>query len=168
MVNDMAMEKPTIHPPPGAHHARDESHLLREVMRTYSALVLSYARCTGGTASRIGLMRLLAVVPSPLGTNDLARRLGIDPAAVTRQLKDLEAEGWVTRRAHPGDGRRTVVKLTKAGRQAFRRMHDQGHAYERALAAEVSQEDVESALRVLRAMQRVVLRSVSDDEQDLP
>jgi DNA-binding MarR family transcriptional regulator len=168
MINDILMPKHAVEAIPGTRHTGDENHLFRELMRTHSAVVFTYARCMGAPASRIGLMRLLAIAPSQLGTSDLARRLGVDPAAVTRQLKALEAEGLVARGRHRTDGRRTTVKLTRAGLEAFREIHDQGHAYERALAAEVTRKDVDTAVRVLQAMRKVVLRSVNQDEEAVP
>ena len=152
----------------GAHHARHESPLFRELMRTHQAVGSTFVRCVGEPAGRLALMPLLAAFPGRFGTNELARRLGVDPAAITRQLKELEAEGLVTRSAHSTDRRRTTVALTRAGMEVSRGIHGYGRAYEQALAAEVSKRDVESAIRVLQAMRRVVLRSVNQDEDDEP
>lgn len=153
---------------PGTTHVGDESHLFRDLFRTHQAVATAFHRGVGAPSSRMGLLRLVVVAQGELGTNELARRMGVDAAVVTRQLKELEAEGLVARRAHATDGRRTTVKLTAAGRRAFRELHDRGHAYERALAAEVSPRDIEATRRVLEAMRRVVLRSVNMQEEDVP
>jgi DNA-binding MarR family transcriptional regulator len=153
---------------PGTSHTGDESHIFRDLFRTHQAVSNAFTRCVGAPASRIGLLRLLAVRQGQLGTNQLARRLNVDAAGVTRQVKEMEAAGLVTRTPHATDGRRTVVQLTRSGLEAFRAIHDHGHGYERALAAEVSKRDIATARRVLRAMREVVLRSVNMDEEDLP
>jgi DNA-binding MarR family transcriptional regulator len=47
----------------------------------------------------------------------LQKSVNIDNAAITRHLKQLEAEGMVTRRKNPCDNRETFVRLTEEGRQ---------------------------------------------------
>ncbi len=151
---------------PGTQHTGTETHLVREIMRAHQAVVTTVGRSVGAPASRLGLMRLLALGQGRLGTTELARRLGVHPAAVTRQLGALEAEGLASRHAHPGDGRRTTVKLTRAGVEAFRVIHDRGHAFERELAAQVTRREVEIAQRVLQALRRVVLRAANHQEEE--
>ena len=52
---------------------------------------------------------------------ELAQRLALDPASVTRSLKRLEEQGWVER--HPGeDGRQRRVSLTPGGRAMLPRI----------------------------------------------
>ncbi|UZJ25530.1 MarR family transcriptional regulator [Rhodococcus antarcticus] len=45
-------------------------------------------------------------------------RLQVHPTSVTNAVDRLEAAGLVVRRAHPRDGRATLVELTPAGRTA--------------------------------------------------
>ncbi|KGR85385.1 MarR family winged helix-turn-helix transcriptional regulator [Lysinibacillus odysseyi] len=47
----------------------------------------------------------------------LQKSVNIDNAAITRHLKQLEAEGMVTRRKNPCDNREIFVRLTEEGRQ---------------------------------------------------
>ncbi|MGM9950491.1 MAG: MarR family winged helix-turn-helix transcriptional regulator [Lysinibacillus sp.] len=47
----------------------------------------------------------------------LQKSVNIDNAAITRHLKQLEAEGMVARRKNPADNRETFVRLTEEGRQ---------------------------------------------------
>jgi DNA-binding MarR family transcriptional regulator len=168
MIDYSGMKKRSEQVIPGTSHGGDENHIFRDLFRTHQAVSNAFTRCVGAPASRIGLLRLLAVGQGQLGTNQLARRLNVDAAGVTRQLKEMEAAGLVTRSPHATDGRRTIVKLTRPGLEALRAIHDRGHGYERALAAEVSKKDIAAALRVLQAMRQVVLRSVNMDEEDLP
>ncbi len=153
---------------PGARDAGDEDHIFRDLFRTHQAVSNAFTRWVGAPASRIGLLHLLAVGQGQLGTNQLARRLNVDAAAVTRQLKEMEAKGLVTRTPHASDGRRSIVKLTPSGREAFRAIHGHGHRFERELEGEVSRSDIEAARRGLGAMRRVVLRIVNMEEEDEP
>ncbi len=119
----------------GLRHHGDEPHLLREVFRTYQALMAGFSRQTGMPASRFALMRQLALSESDIGLADLARCLGINPAAVTRQVQELEAEHLVRRRADPKDGRRSYVRLSPKGRKQFEEIHERSHELERSLSS---------------------------------
>ncbi|WP_413366375.1 MarR family winged helix-turn-helix transcriptional regulator [Lysinibacillus sp. 3P01SB] len=52
-----------------------------------------------------------------INQSTLQKSVNIDNAAITRHLKQLEAEGMVTRRKNPCDNRETFVRLTQEGRQ---------------------------------------------------
>lgn len=45
----------------------------------------------------------------------VARFVGIDPSAATRQLDQLENDGWIERRPNPKDRRSTTLHLTRKG-----------------------------------------------------
>jgi DNA-binding MarR family transcriptional regulator len=135
-------------------------------MRTHQAIVTVFARLVGMPASRLGLMRLIAASEGRLGTNELARRLGVNPAAVTRQLQELEADGLLRRTPDPKDGRRSSVALTPNGLTAFRTVHERGHAFERALETELSEKAVGTAVRVLDRLRRKVLAAAHVKEEE--
>lgn len=58
----------------------------------------------------------------PLTVGDLSRRLGISHAAVSQIRSALEAEDLIRGAADPRDGRRQVLSLTAAGREAAARL----------------------------------------------
>lgn len=139
------------------HHDGDEPHLLREVMRVHQILVNVFSRQVGMPASMLGLMRLLAICHSEdIGIMEIARRLGVNAAAVTRQVKEMESEGLVDRAADARDGRRSHVRLTPAGLQVFEQLHERAHEFERQLGALVSGEDVATAVRVLSRLREAL------------
>lgn len=131
------------------HHRGDEPHLLREVVRTYQVLVTVVSRELGMPASRFALMRALALSESDIGLADLARQLGINPAAVTRQIQELEAERLVKRRADVKDGRRSYVRLSPKGRRQFEEIHERSHELERALSLALGAEAMAAAAKTL-------------------
>ena len=47
----------------------------------------------------------------------VSRRLQVHPTSTTNAVDRLERAGLVKRIPHPEDGRSTIVKLTKAGRE---------------------------------------------------
>jgi DNA-binding MarR family transcriptional regulator len=132
------------------HHTGDEPHLLREIMRTYQATLNVFSRQVGMPAARLTLMRLLAIChPEAMGIMEIARQLGINAAAVTRQVQAMESERWVERGADAKDGRRRYVKLTAEGLRIFQQLHERAHAFERAFSSAVSAADLAAAVRVL-------------------
>jgi DNA-binding MarR family transcriptional regulator len=138
------------------HHRGDEPHLLREVLRTYQVLMAGFSRKTGMPAARFALMRLLAVGASNVGVMDLARRLGVNAAAVTRQVKELERERLVRRRADPKDGRRSHVNLSPKGQRLFAEIHERTHELERSLSSVLGTEEMGRAAMVLTKLRTFV------------
>jgi DNA-binding MarR family transcriptional regulator len=131
-------------------HKGDEPHLLREVMRVHQALLNVFSRRVGMPASRLALMRVLAESNSEdIGIMDIARSMGVDAAAVTRQVKEMESEGLVERHPDAKDGRRRYVKITERGFRFFEQIHRRAHEFERELGSLASSEDIAAALRVL-------------------
>ena len=135
---------------PDLHHTGDEPHLLREIIRTHQAVLNVFSRKVGMPAAQLTLMRLLAIChPQAVGIMEIARQLGINAAAVSRQVKAMESERLVERCADARDGRRRYVKLTAAGLRIFQELHARAHAFERAFSTAVSAEDMAAAIRVL-------------------
>lgn len=60
--------------------------------------------------------------PAPLG--ELAAATGMDAASTGRQVRKLEERGFVERAPNAADGRVVVVEITRAGRDARRRVAD--------------------------------------------
>lgn len=132
------------------HHTGDEPHLFREIMRTHQAVLNVFSRQVGMPAARLALMRLLAIRhPEPVGIMEIARQLGINAAAVTRQVKEMENERLVERCADARDGRRSYVNLSPDGLKIFQQVHERGHAFEQALTTALGAEDIAAAVRVL-------------------
>lgn len=63
----------------------------------------------------LGLLRVL-VEYGPQRPSAVAEHLGVGPSVVSRQLAPLRADGLITRRSDPADGRAEIVEITEAGR----------------------------------------------------
>ncbi len=150
------MAEPTSHDFDELHHRGDEPHLLREVFRTYQVLMSGFARETGMPASRFALMRLLAISEKDAGVTDLARHLGINPAAVTRQVQEMEREGLIRRHADSKDGRRSYVGLSPKGKRLFEEIHARTHELEQSLSSVLGAEEMRSAALVLAKLRTFV------------
>lgn len=140
-------------------HRGDEPHLLREIVRTHQALMAGFSRGAGMPSSRFMVARLLgAAGDEGLGTMELARQLGVNPAAVTRQLNEMAREGLVRRRADPRDRRRSHARLTPRGRAAFEAVHQRAHEFERSMASALGEEEMRAAAALLEKVRAFVER----------
>ncbi len=138
-------------------HTGGEAHLLREIVRTHQVLMNGFSRAVGMTASRLALMRLLALAPAEgVGTMKCARQLGIDASAVTRLVKEIEAERLVVCRADAEDRRRKYIKLSAKGVRTFEEIHQRVHELERSLASVVKANEVTVAVRVLASLRNFI------------
>jgi MarR family transcriptional regulator, organic hydroperoxide resistance regulator len=86
----------------------------------------------------------------------IAKRAELSPASVTAMLDQLEREGMVTRHRSEQDRRQVIVSLTDAGHAALeaKRASWEGHWLEGL--AEHSEADLETAVRVIRSMARML------------
>lgn len=51
----------------------------------------------------------------PMTPGELAAREGVQPPSMTRVISALEDMGYISKRAHPNDGRQVIVELTELG-----------------------------------------------------
>jgi DNA-binding MarR family transcriptional regulator len=84
----------------------------------------------------------------PATATALARQEQISPQSMGATLSALEARGLLQRQPDPGDGRRVVLSVTEAGRQA---MQDRRNARTEQLARALSDGFTPAELRQLMA-----------------
>ncbi|MDJ0788160.1 MAG: MarR family transcriptional regulator [Myxococcota bacterium] len=78
----------------------------------------------------------------PIRISDLAGRVHMADAAVSRQVTALEEQGLVARAASPDDGRVALVRATPAGRGAGRRLRRAADAIFQQCLADWSDRDL--------------------------
>lgn len=119
-----------------------------------------------GTTIGIAAVAVLGKVidDGPLRMSDLADAVRMHPAALTRQVQTLEAEGLVERSADPQDGRASVVAVTTAGRSVHRRIEAAQDAVMVEQLADWSDEDLGD---LVASLDRLVadLRAVPGTQQ---
>lgn len=142
----------------GLHHKGGEPHLLLEIMRTQRALINVFSRKMGMPFSQVTLLRVLALAyPEEIGILDVARRLNINGAAVTRQIKEMEQLGLVVRTSDQRDGRRHHVKLSAKGRKLFEQIHQMQHEFEKSfVSGKIKPEEVQTAAQVLSRLRSIL------------
>lgn len=78
------------------------------------------------------MLKRLAV-HGPMSATELARAVDLDGGAMTRQLDQLEAKGYLRRQPHEQDRRALRIELTEAGVALWRHLHESSVAtFERA------------------------------------
>jgi len=85
----------------------------------------------------------------------LAEELGLDPGYLSRILGDFQRKGLIARTPSPHDGRRSLVSLTPAGRDAFAPLDRASHAEIGSMLgslADAEQERLVGAMRMLSTL----------------
>jgi DNA-binding MarR family transcriptional regulator len=94
---------------------------------------------------------------------DIAAALDLDPGYLSRILRRFERDGLVKRTPSPTDGRRAMLALTGAGREAFAPLNERSHDDIVALLAPLPPERQE---RVLSAMATIAQALAPDQPAD--
>lgn len=103
----------------------------------------------GITLPRFDLMAQLERHPEGLRMGDLSRRMMVTGGNVTGITDQLEQEGMVERISDPADRRAFSVRLTAAGRRAFRKMAKAHEIWITELMAGMTVSDKEKLNRLL-------------------
>ena len=100
------------------------AHLLKRVSDELVTAAGHWYPEAGVTAPPRTTSTLLALGDQgPMGVTELARLLRQSHPLVITWVRQLASLGFVEQRADAGDGRRTVVALTRKGRAEVRRLH---------------------------------------------
>lgn len=104
--------------------------------------------------SRVTILRVLALAyPEETGILELARRLNINGAAVTRQIREMEQLALVACTPDSRDGRRRHVKLSAKGRKLFEQIHQMHHEFEKSFApGDLKPEEIQTAAKVISVL----------------
>jgi DNA-binding MarR family transcriptional regulator len=86
----------------------------------------------------------------------IAKHADLTPASVTGMLDHLEAEGVVERRRSTEDRRVCVVSLTESGRELVDRKRERWRALWQEHLADLPDDDIAAAVRVMRRMARAI------------
>jgi DNA-binding MarR family transcriptional regulator len=145
---------PTLAPSAtGSTPLASSESILHHLGNTYYELATAFERHMGMSRARWGILSRLGREGS-LTQTALAQLLHVDAAAITRQVKQLEAEGLVTRWAVPEDNRFTMVALTEQGRAFVNRQRAVRDEFERIATTGLSVDDLDHMRYCLQHMRR--------------
>ncbi|MEW9698414.1 MarR family winged helix-turn-helix transcriptional regulator [Paenibacillus sp. SI8] len=111
-----------------------------------------FERCTGISSSRYELLHELYQADE-INQSTLGKVVNIDSAAITRHLKQLEADGMVVRRKNPDDNRVTFVRLTEEGRKRIVGYKEEKAAFVSQMLQDFSREELHTLVDLLGRMQ---------------
>ena len=90
----------------------------------------------------------------PSGLNELAAELYLDKSTASRVVAALQRKKYVSRSAHPADGRAIVLIVTPAGRRLYDRIRADLIAETQGLLEDFEPEVREGAARLIRRLAR--------------
>lgn len=122
---------------------------LAEVSRLWRHVLDARLKPLGLSTARWVALVNLSAHPEGLTQNALAFRVGIKGSTLVRQLDLLEADGWVVRRAQPGDRRVKRVFLTAKARPALASIAAVGRSLRRELLRDCSDAEIRASVRLL-------------------
>jgi DNA-binding MarR family transcriptional regulator len=110
-----------VHSVVSAYRQTTSLEALEELVDVAGQVPHEVARRAGLSTTELHSLRHL--MGSTMGPVELAKALGVTPAASSGVVDRLVARGHAERRAHPDDGRRTQVVITESGRvEVFQRL----------------------------------------------
>ena len=137
----------------------EPSHLrfMQQLGRSYRAFVAGFESHTGHTLARWRILSLLDR-KGELSQKALVQELGTDPAALTRQLKALQEQGWIARNTDAVDGRLINVALTELGRSVVQATMARRDEYMESALGEFSPDVLEGLTQALERMEQRLSR----------
>ncbi|WP_370969085.1 MarR family winged helix-turn-helix transcriptional regulator [Amycolatopsis sp. cg9] len=91
----------------------------------------------------------------PATAAEVARRRGLRRQSVQETVNRLLRNGMLDRLPNPGDARAPLLSLTRRAKAAMRELGRSQVEWAEGVAAEVSQEDLETTLRTLRRLREL-------------
>lgn len=111
-----------------------------------------FEACTGMSQSRLELILQLYEV-GEISQKALQQEVNIDNAAITRHLKQLEANEMIVRRKNPDDNRITLVSLTEEGRNKIQAFQEEKERFAASAFKGLSEEERDNLLNMLNHIQ---------------
>jgi DNA-binding MarR family transcriptional regulator len=130
----------------------EEASIVDKIHLFYSQMITQFGQCTGVSPSRFRLLQQL-FHNDEISQTALQKELQIDSAAITRHLKQLEAENMITRRMNPQDNRITLVRLTDFGRQEIMAYREEKARFIAQMLQDFSEEEQQLLSSMIERMQ---------------
>lgn len=94
----------------------------------------------------------------PATAAEVARRRGLRRQSVQETVNRLLRNGMLDRLANPADARAPLLSLTRRAKDALRALGEAQAEWAEDMAAEVSQEELETTLRTLRRLREAAVQ----------
>ncbi|GIO99716.1 putative HTH-type transcriptional regulator YdgJ [Paenibacillus lautus] len=128
-------------------HTEDLLYLL---MHLNKHIATRFERCAGVSPNRLEL--LCKLTGGEISQSDLQKAVSIDPAAVTRHVQQLEAEGMLLRTRCENDNRITLVQLTGVGKNKVATFRAEKDRFMEELQADLTESERLAFVQVLQKL----------------
>jgi DNA-binding MarR family transcriptional regulator len=137
--------------------------LFEDIRLTVKTILPAIQQCMG--VSLVEFLFFSQLLPAKeLSQAELQKRLSVDGAVITRLVKQLEAEGVVTRRADPADNRFTLVTLTEQAYKLAGEKLEQRQKLQTTVMNGINSQDVLCMRGVLAQMRQNAKNLLADEE----
>lgn len=141
--------------------------IVQTLSRVTRRMNVAYTRqltVLGITSADWEVLKALVIAGSPyrLGPGDLAKRLGLTPAAMTHRIDRMVAEDLVTRERDESNRVRVIIELTENGRDKWLESMRMAAVFEEELLQDV----VGDERAVLSGMLGRMLRRIEESQPD--
>lgn len=133
---------------------------IQQLGRTYRTFLAAFEATIGHSMPRWRILLNLHEA-GELSQKELALRLRTDPGALTRQIKAIEALGWVERHNDVNDNRLTNVALTALGREIVNDTLPQRTRFVENAFGELSPDEVKALGKMLRTLELHLLSDLA-------
>ena len=145
-------------------------NLVREVFalqRALRALTHHSADHGGPGVALQGVMRMIGE-DGELRATELAAKLGIGPAGLSRHVAELEELGYVQRRPHPQDRRAYLIRLSELGESVLDDSLKRRSVVLQQALSDWSEDQAELALTAIGALSNSLFASLRAPGTELP
>jgi DNA-binding MarR family transcriptional regulator len=113
------------------------------------------------TLPRFDLMAQLDKTPDGMTLGELSSRMMVSNGNVTGLVERLVADGLIARKPAPNDRRAQIVRLTPAGRRAFRAMARAHEGWILEIFSDLKPSDMSTLMGLLAKAKRSAARAVA-------
>ena len=134
-----------------------DAALASELRTSVMRLARRLRRMRADTTLSLGQLAALGTIDrhGAMTPGELAAHERVQPPSMTRIVKALEETGYVTRTAHPTDGRQVVVALTEQGAHLLKEDRRQREAWLAQRLRELSPEERDLLHQAAEVLERL-------------
>lgn len=130
-----------------------ETNVLSLLKELKVKIETTFEKCMGISQSRLEIMYQLFDSGGEISQSQLQKTLKIDSSAITRHLKQLEANGKITRRKSEIDNRIILVCLTEIGHNQMLNLWNEKKEFVANMLKGFSEEEIDLTLQYLNRIQ---------------
>lgn len=131
----------------------EQDAFLPELVRTFYDALAGFEKETGIHMARWRILVMLGESKKS-SQRALAQSSHIDPASISRILRELEAQGYVARAADPSDSRQSLAMLTASGKALVRDIAKRRAKFLRKALKGLAPEEVTKVTETLLSIRR--------------